>query len=87
MDRQAISECLTELTGAQLRVASVDDLKAYADHETVIALVSALAKTRPVANQVRIPQRLFGNLVAMGTWVKDMHHRNRTPQSVDWDVL
>ena len=68
-------------------IASIDDLKAYADHDTVVALVSALAKTRPVANQVRIPQRLFGNLVAMGTWVKDMHHRNRTPQSVDWDVL
>ena len=51
-------------------IASIDDRKGYADHDTVVALVSALAKTRPVANQVRIPQRLFGNLVAMGTWVE-----------------
>ena len=31
---------------------SIDDLKTYADRDTVIALVSALSKTRPVGDQV-----------------------------------
>ena len=68
-------------------ITSIDDLKAYADRETVIALVSALSKTRPVGNQVRVPQRLIVNIVAVGTWVKDMHRRNRTPQSAEWNNL
>ena len=67
-------------------ITSLDNLKAYASSNTVIALVSALAKVRTAAHQVRIPQRLVEDIVALGTWVKDMHRRNRTPQSVDWDV-
>ena len=71
---------VTQMTQNQVKrfieyenIASIDDLKEYADRDTVIALVSALLKTRPVGNQVQIPQRHIGNIIAMGTWVKDMH--------------
>ena len=32
-------------------ITSIDDLKAYANHDTVVALVLALAKVWPVAHQ------------------------------------
>ena len=62
-------------------ITSIDNLKAYANRDTVVALVSALARVRPIGHQVRIPQRLIENIIALGTWVKDMHRCNRTPQS------
>mgnify|MGYP006345182943 CR=1 FL=1 len=68
-------------------VTSIDNLKSYANHDTVVALVSALARVRPINHQVRILQRLIEDIVALGTWVKDMHRRNRTLQSADWDML
>ena len=68
-------------------VTSINNLKAYANHDTVVASVSALARVRPIGQQVQILQWLIEDIVALGTWVKDMHRRNRTQQSADWDMF
>ena len=68
-------------------ITSIYNLKAYANHGTVVALVMSLAKVQTAANQVRIPLRFIKNIVPFGSWVKDMHRRNQTPQSEDWDMF
>ena len=68
-------------------ITSIDNLKAYVNHDTIVALVTALAKVQHVANQVRNPQRLIEDIIALGTWLKDMHHQNQTPQLADWDMF
>ena len=82
------------LTGIQIErfiehetVTSINHLKAYANHDTVAALVLALASVRLIGHHVRILQRLIEDIVVLGTWVKDMHRRNRTQQSADWDMF